>query len=457
MSVILRKFRCDMTISLPKNVKWIIERLRDEGYASYAVGGCVRDVLLGREPHDWDLTTQALPEEIERVFSGCKLVGIGRQYGTIGVILDGEQYEITTFRIDGDYSDSRHPDEVRFSDSITDDLARRDFTVNAMAYNEEEGLIDPFDGQRDLQYGVVRCVGVASERFAEDALRILRALRFASTLGFSIEPNTSEAILTGRRMLTGIAPERIRSELLRLLCGDKVDFVLRRYRAVFAVFIPELQGTFDFEQNTIHHNRDVYRHTVAAVKNIEPDALLRTVMLFHDIGKPLAQTVDRQGVSHYKNHPMLGAAMTEEILRRLCMPRLFITEVCTLIRYHDLRLKPDPAEIKRYLNLLGVPAMRKLYKIRLADTLAQSMYMRQEKLDNLEQVNAEMERIIASGECYNLNMLAVNGSDLIHLGVGSGQRIGEILNALLEKVITEELPNEKAPLLDAAREMLTDI
>lgn len=446
-----------MKISLPKNVKMIMDRLRGEGYPSYAVGGCVRDSLLGREPHDWDLTTPALPDEIARVFSDCQLVEIGKKYGTVAVILDGVPYEITTHRIDGDYSDARHPDGVRFSLSITDDLSRRDFTVNAMAYSDEEGLIDPFDGQRDLSFGVIRCVGVATERFAEDALRILRALRFASTLGFSIEPDTARAILSGRRLLTEIAPERISGELTRLLCGDKVDFVLRRYRTVFAVFIPELQGTFDFEQNNKHHNRDVYRHTVAAVKNIEPEPLLRTVMLLHDIGKPLAQTVDRHGVSHYKNHPMLGAAMAEEILRRLCMPRAFINEVCTLIRYHDLRLQPDPAAIKRYLNLLGADAMRKLYKIRLADTLAQSMYLRQEKLANLEAVNSEMERIIASHECYNLSMLAVNGSDLIHLGVGSGQRIGEILSALLEKVFTEELPNEKEPLLAAARLMKDEV
>ena len=446
-----------MKISLPENVKMLIQRLQGAGYPAYAVGGCVRDSLLGRQPHDWDLTTPALPDEIARVFSDCKLVEIGRQYGTIAVILDGEAYEITTHRIDGDYSDSRHPDGVRFSRSITDDLARRDFTVNAMAYNEEEGLIDPFDGQRDLSYGVIRCVGVPSERFAEDALRILRALRFASTLGFSIEPNTSEAILSGRRMLTQIAPERISCELLRLLCGDKVDFVLRRYRTVFAVVIPELQGTFDFEQNTPHHNRDVYRHTVAAVKNIEPDPLLRTVMLFHDIGKPMSRTVDRQGVSHYKNHPTLGAAMTETILRRLCMPRVFVSEVCTLIRWHDLRLKPEAPMIKHYLNQLGVDAMRKLYKIRLADTLAQSMYLRPEKLRNLEQVNREMERIIADGECYNLSMLSVNGSDLIHIGVGTGQRIGEILNSLLQSVFTGELPNEKEPLLAAARAMQSGI
>lgn len=443
-------------MTLNENAKWIIARLQQNGYPCYAVGGCVRDSLMGREPHDWDFTTPALPDEIERLFSDCRTVNFGKEFGTIAVVLDGTPYEITTYRIDGEYSDGRHPDAVSFSSSLTDDLARRDFTINAMAYNDDEGLIDPFDGQRDLGFGVIRCVGTATRRFAEDALRILRALRFASTLGFSIEPTTSDAILSGRRMLTEISPERIRDELLKLLCGEKVDFVLRRYRSVIAVFIPELLGTFDFEQNTPHHNRDVYRHSVAAVKNIEPDPLLRTVMLFHDIGKPMSRTVDKHGVSHYKNHPILGAAMTEEILRRLCLPRLFIEEACTLIRYHDLRLQPDPVKIKRYLNLLGAKTMRKLYKIRLADTLAQSMHLRQEKLDGLEAVNREMERILASGECYNLHMLAVNGSDLIHLGVGTGQRIGEILSVLLEKVITGELPNEKEPLIAAAKAMIAD-
>ena len=442
-----------VTVSLPENVKMIIERLQNSGYSCYAVGGCVRDCLLGREPHDWDFATSALPGDIERVFSDMRTVDFGKHYGTIAVIIDKEQYEITTYRVDGDYSDARHPDMVRFSTSLLDDLSRRDFTVNAMAYNDIDGLVDPYGGQSDLEYGVIRCVGVPSERICEDALRILRALRFASVLGFSIEPTTSEAILKGRRLLTEIAPERIAAELLKLLCGEKVDFVLRRYRSVIAVFIPELQGTFDFEQNNKHHNRDVYRHMVASVKNIEPDPLLRTVMLFHDIGKPISRTVDRQGVSHYKNHPVLGAAMTEEILRRLCMPRMFIEEVCTLIRYHDLRLQPVTADIKRYLNLLGPGAMRKLYKIRLADTYAQSMYMREEKLRILEEVNAEMERIVASGECYNLSMMAVNGSDLIHIGIVNGKQIGEVLNALLEKVITGELPNDKEALIAEAKDI----
>ena len=440
-----------MRLVLPYNARFIIDRLQQSGYSCYAVGGCVRDSIIGRQPADWDFTTSALPEEIERVFSDCRTLDFGTQFGTIGVILDNEQYEVTTYRIDGEYSDARHPDSVSFSTSLKDDLSRRDFTVNAMAYNDTDGLIDYYNGQRDLQYGVIRCVGVATNRFAEDALRILRALRFASTLGFSIEPSTSAAILSGRKMLSEIASERISEELLKLLCGEKVDFILRRYRSVIAVFIPELVGTFDFEQNNKHHNRDVYRHMVASVKNIEPDPLLRTTMLFHDIGKPMAHTMDHHGVSHYRNHPLLGAAMTEEILRRLCMPRRFIEEVTTLIRFHDVRLTPDAAQIKQLLGRLGVETVHRLYKVQRADILAQSLYHREEKLSNLSAVEQETERIIRAGECYNLRMLNINGSDLLHIGITSGEQIGKTLDKLLEMVISGELRNEKPDLIAAAK------
>lgn len=440
-----------MRLVLPYNARFIINRLQQSGYTCYAVGGCVRDSILGKEPADWDFTTSALPEEIEQVFSDCRTLNFGKQFGTIGIILDNEQYEVTTYRIDGDYSDARHPDSVSFSSSLQDDLSRRDFTVNAMAYNDTDGLVDFFGGQRDLEYGVIRCVGVATNRFAEDALRILRALRFAATLGFSIEPSTSAAILSGRKMLSAIASERIREELLKLLCGGNADFVLRRYRSVFAVFIPELVGTFDFEQNNKHHNRDVYHHTVAALKNIEPDPVLRTAMLFHDIGKPLTHTVDKHGVSHYYNHPVLGAAMAEEILRRLCMPRLFINEVSILIRYHDVRIKPDPVPIKKLLGKLGADTVRRLYKIQHADILAQSMYQREEKLANLSQIEALTDRIISGGECYNLKMLDINGSDLLHIGITSGEEIGKTLDTLLDKVITGELKNDKPELIAAAK------
>lgn len=440
-----------MEIRLPQNAKLIMDKLRDNGYSCYAVGGCVRDCLRGLEPHDWDFTTSALPDEIERVFSDYRTITVGKQYGTVAVLIGGELYEITTYRIDGEYTDSRHPDEVQFSDRIQDDLARRDFTVNAMAYNDVEGLVDLYGGRQDLSFGVIRCVGDPEERFQEDALRILRALRFASVLGFTIEPDTSDAILRQRKLLSGIAYERIREELLKLLCGDKADFILRRYRKVIAVVIPELKGTFDFEQHSKHHNRDLYRHTVAAVHHVEPEPLLRVTMLFHDIGKPLAQTTDKHGVCHYRGHQKIGAAMTREILRRLCMPSVFIDEVCNLIRWHDERFKPETVSIKKYLKLLGADAMQKLMLVQRADISAQSAYMREEKLTNLAAVSEELNRIITAGECYSLRQLAVNGSDLLHIGVSSGIQIGQTLDQLLDLVIEGELPNEKEALLSYAK------
>lgn len=436
-----------MKINLPDNAKYIIEKLQNAGYECYAVGGCVRDSLRGVEPNDWDFTTSALPDEIERVFADHTTVTVGKQYGTIAVILDDAPHEITTYRVDGGYSDTRHPDEVRFSSSLCDDLARRDFSINAMAYNDRDGLVDLYGGRSDMGFGVIRCVGEPEQRFSEDALRILRALRFASMLGYSIEQRTAEAILKQRRLLADISAERVRDELLKLLCGEKVDFILRRYRTVIAVVIPELMGTFDFDQHNKHHNRDVYRHIVASVRNIEPDPLLRVTMLFHDIGKPLAQTVDKKGEYHYRNHPQIGAAMTREILRRLCLPNHFIDDVCTLIRYHDERFEPDSVQLKQFLKLLGPAHMKRLYKIQRADIMAQSSYMRDEKLRKLGAVYTELLRILESGECYSLRMLGISGADLLHLGYRSGKQIGEMLESALDKVIVGELPNEREALL----------
>ena len=277
------------------------------------------------------------------------------------------------------------------------------------------------------------------------------------SLGFTIEPETSDAILDQRKLLSGIAYERIREELLKLLCGENAGFILRRYRKVIAAFIPELKGTFDFEQHSEHHNRDLYRHTIAAVNNVEPEPLLRVTMLFHDIGKPLAQTTDKRGVCHYRGHQQIGAAMTREILRRLCMPSVFIDEVCDLIRWHDERFKPETVMIKGYLKRLGADAMQKLMLIQRADILAQSPFKREEKLSNLSAVSEELNRIITSGECYSLRQLAVNGSDLLHIGIGSGVQIGQTLDTLLDKVIGGELPNEKEALLSYAKNMIDNI
>ena len=444
---------------LTRDAEKLIELLCGAGYKAYAVGGCVRDSMLNRPVSDIDICTSAKPNEVESVLeeNGIRFIETGLKHGTVNAVVEHTPYEITTFRTDGEYLDNRRPERVTFVSDVKDDLARRDFTINAMAYNPYDGLIDLYGGAQDLSFGVIRCVGEPRLRFEEDALRILRALRFAAVLGFTIEPETSDAILDQRKLLSGIAYERIREELLKLLCGENAGFILRRYRKVIAVFIPELKGTFDFEQHSEHHNRDLYRHTIAAVNNVEPEPLLRVTMLFHDIGKPLAQTTDKRGVCHYRGHQQIGAAMTREILRRLCMPSVFIDEVCDLIRWHDERFKPETVMIKGYLKRLGADAMQKLMLIQRADILAQSPFKREEKLSNLSAVSEELNRIITSGECYSLRQLAVNGSDLLHIGIGSGVQIGQTLDTLLDKVIGGELPNEKEALLSYAKNMIDNI
>ena len=346
---------------------------------------------------------------------------------------------------------------LTFSKNLKDDLSRRDFTVNAMAYNDRVGLVDEFDGLKDLQYGVVRCVGEPDVRFTEDALRIIRALRFASTYGYSIEPKTSESILKNKDKLSLVACERVVVELNKLLCGDHVDFILRRYKDVIATIIPEISIMFNFDQKSLHHNKDLWRHTVSAVKNTPKNEVLRTAMLLHDLGKPMTVSTDKDGHCHFHNHPKLSAAMATTILKRLKYPTAFINTVNTLIENHDNRLTPQSAVVKRCLCDLGEENMRNLLSIQRADILAQSMYKREEKLSTLEAVYNEFERIISSGECYSLDTLAVNGKDIIHLGVQSGQLIGEVLSKLLDKVIKDELKNEKEELLAFARHYIDSV
>lgn len=436
-----------MKIELPQVPKLIINTLQLSGHECFAVGGCVRDSLSSREVNDWDFTTSASPDEIEKCFSDYTTIDIGKKFGTICVVIDGVNYEITTYRTDGEYADSRHPDSVEFSNNLKDDLSRRDFTINALAYNDSVGLVDEFDGLRDLQLGVIRCIGDADTRFSEDALRILRALRFSSTYGYSIEAKTAEAIMSNKNNLSLVSSERISKEFSKLLCGSHVDFILRRYKEVFAVFIPEISTMFHFDQNTKHHNKDLWRHTVSAVKNTPPDDLLRTTMLLHDIGKPMSVYTDKKGASHFPNHQKLGAAMSTTILKRLKYPSSFISTVNLLIENHDNRLTPNSAVVKRCMRDLGADNTKKLLTIQRADILAQSLYKREEKLSVLDSVCAEYNRILDSGECYSLSTLAVNGKDIIHLGVTSGEMIGKILNQLLDKVIDGELDNNKESLI----------
>lgn len=443
-----------MTLDLPKAAKLIIETLEKSGFECFAVGGCVRDSISGHDVNDWDFTTNATPDEIERCFCDYTTVDVGKRFGTICVVVDGENYEITTYRTDGEYLDSRHPESVEFSKNLIDDLSRRDFTINALAYNDRVGVVDEYGGLSDLQYGVIRCIGDADTRFSEDALRILRALRFASTYGYSIESKTAQSIIKNKDNLSAVASERIIKEFSRLLCGDSVDFILRRYKEVIAVIIPEISVMFNFDQNSLHHNKDLWRHTVSAVKNTPPDSILRTAMLLHDIGKPMTVSKDSSGYSHFHNHQKLSSAMATTILKRLKYPNAFISAVTTLIENHDNRLTPDSPTVKRCMRDLGADNTRSLLAIQRADILAQSSYKRAEKLETLDMVVHEFERILESGECYSLDTLAVNGKDIIHLGVSSGEKIGQILGILLNRVISGKISNDAESLLLFAKNII---
>ena len=447
----------NLTLKLPNNVDKILNMLNNAGYEAFAVGGCVRDAMLGIEPNDWDITTSAQPAEIKEVFSSYRTIDIGEAHGTIGVLIDDVVYEITTYRIDGDYADKRHPDSVSFAKTIEEDLSRRDFTVNAMAYNNEKGVVDPFNGQADLKYKALRCVGDPDTRFNEDALRILRGLRFASVYNFGIESKTAASIIRNRLLLNDISEERIASEFNKLLCGDNVKYILSRYKDVFSVFFPEIVSTFDFAQNTPHHNKTVWRHITASVSFIEPDELLRLVMFLHDVGKPLALRTDSKGIDHFKGHNHFGAVLAKNALERLKYPRKTIDDVCVLIEYHDVRFNEDKRKIKHVLNIIGKENFERLLKIQLADIKAQSMYKRESKLRDHELAKQAFREITDNNECYSLQSLAINGSDLIHLGITDGKSIGFILDNLLDEVINETLENDNVTLKKQALEIYAQI
>lgn len=446
-----------MKISMPENVKMIIERLEKSGFDAYIVGGCVRDAILGIEPKDWDITTSAKTSDIKSYFSDFKLQDNGEKHGTVGVIIDGYVYEITTFRIDGEYNDNRHPDNVEFTDRIEEDLKRRDFTVNAIAYNERKGIVDPFNGEKDLSLKALRCVGNPDERFREDALRILRALRFASVYNFSIEVETACAMVRNRSLLNNIAVERISSEFNKIICGNNIGYILRRYKDIVAVIFPEIVSTFEFEQNNPHHNKTVWKQTTTAVANIEPDLLLRMVMLLHDIGKPISLETDSNNIDHFKNHNRFSMVYAKSALERLKYPTSFIDNVVLLIEYHNVHFSDNKRQIKHILNKIGVDNFKKLLLIQRADILSQSKYKREFKLNNITLAQNALNLIISNDECFNLKKLAINGSDLLHLGITDGKTIGYILENLLDSVIDETIENDNILLKKRALEIINQI
>lgn len=445
-----------MKILLPDNVKEIIKNLTDNGFEAFIVGGCVRDSVLGLTPHDWDICTSAKPEEIKQCFKDYNTFDSGIKHGTISIVIEKEVFEVTTYRIDGEYTDNRHPESVTFTDDITKDLGRRDFTINAMAYNECQGLVDPFDGRTDLKNGLIRCVRKPDERFVEDALRIIRALRFASVYNFRIEEQTATSVHKNANLLLNIAVERISAEFNRLICGDGAEIILNDYRDVFAVIIPEIIPMFDFDQHTKHHNRDVWRHTTHSIASIEATPLLRITMLFHDLGKPKVCKRDPDGTCHFKGHPKHSAIMAEEILRRLKYPKDFIEQCIKLIIYHDVRFNGSKRQLKHVMNAIGEKNVEFLLKVQHADIMAQSDYKHKEKLQTLDLACKVFKEILAEQSCFTLKQLDINGYDLMNIGIKDGKEIGRILKLLLSFVIDEKIQNEKSALLKKAKELIKE-
>ncbi len=444
----------NISISLPRDVKFIIETITKAGYEAFAVGGCIRDAILNRIPGDYDITTSADPDTVKSLFK--KTIDTGIEHGTVTVMLKGIGYEVTTYRIDGKYEDSRHPKDVCYTTSLQEDLLRRDFTINAMAYNDEYGLVDPFNGQEDIKNRLIRCVGIPYERFSEDALRIMRAVRFSAQLGYEIEKDTFEAMRQLSGNLSKISEERIQVELVKLVCSDHPEKIIDMYEAgITAVIMPEFDRMMTTPQNHPHHIYNVGEHTVKSMQEIRNDRMLRLAMLFHDIGKPCCHTVDEEGLDHFYGHPKISEQITRQVLKRLKFDNETLNCVCKLVANHDKKIDPTVKAVRHAINELGEPIFPLLLMIRKADTLAQSDYKRYDKLLRLSQLWELYTQIKDNGECTNLKQLAIKGADLISIGYSSGPILGEELNRLLDKVLDEPSLNNKDTLIELAKEDLS--
>lgn len=433
-------------ISIPMQADKIIKTLEAAGFEAYVVGGCVRDSLLSRTPNDWDITTSALPMQVKSLFSHTFDTGI--QHGTVSVLMGGECFEVTTFRIDGEYEDGRHPKEVEFTASLKEDLLRRDFTINAMAYNPTTGLVDLYGGQEDLRDGIIRCVGNPEDRFTEDGLRILRAIRFAAQLGYTLEPKTMEAMrkLAGRLSL--ISAERIQVELIKTIMSPHPEMLRTAYElGLTKEFLPELDDCMQVTQNNPHHMYTVGEHIIHTLMESEENRYVRLALLFHDMGKARTKTTDDKGIDHFHKHGLVSEEMSGGILRRLKMDNETIRIVGRLIRYHDERFSSDRTSVRKVMNKVGDDIFDLLTKVMRADLLAQSDYQRTEKLQHLDRICETAKEIRENSECISLKQLAVTGKDLLNLGLEKGPGIGEILNAMLQDVLEEPSHNDKDYLL----------
>lgn len=434
-----------MTLSLPIEVKTIIDRLEGAGHQAFCVGGAVRDCLMGITPGDWDITTSALPEETRKVFSDYKTVDTGIKHGTLTVIIDHKPFEITTYRIDGEYSDNRHPQNVQFTRDLENDLARRDFTVNALAYNTGTGLVDLYGGQDDIYNSIIKTVGNPDKRFNEDGLRIMRALRFSSVLGFSIEDETSNAIHQNKDLLKNISPERISTELVKLIQGKNVFNILMEYSDVFSVIIPEIAPAVNFTQYGKKHAYDVWEHICHTVDTIPQDKDLRLTMLLHDLGKVPCHKLNDKGESTFKNHAIVGGEMAKEILSRLRMDKKTINRVSFLVSNHDFEPCESKLELKKHLKTKTPDDIRTLLVIKKSDRGALSESYR-DISEGTEKTLLWLKEIEDNNECVTISQLDVSGNDLVNIGI-TGENVGKALETLLDAVIDEKVANKKTDLL----------
>lgn len=440
-------------MNLPADVQNIISILESNGHEAYAVGGCVRDCILGKVPHDWDITTSALPQQVKALFERTFDTGI--EHGTVTVLMHGVGYEVTTYRVDGKYEDGRHPKEVTFTASLEEDLKRRDFTINAMAYNDTKGLVDLFGGEADLQAGIIKAVGNPIERFTEDALRMLRALRFSAQLGFEIEQETYEAIKTLAPTLEKISAERIQVEMVKLVTSAHPE----RIRDVYAtgltkIFFPEFDAMMECDQVNKHHMYTVGEHTIVSMGLAPEDKVIRLTMMLHDIAKPVCKTTDENGQNHFKMHPVKGAEMARDILRRLKFDNDTTDKVCNLVKNHDDRPEINKRNVRRMIIRVGKENFPNLLAVKRADTLAQSMYHREEKLAYIAELERVYDEIVAAGDCLKIKDLQINGKDLIAMGVPQGQRIGEVLSTIFDAVVENPELNQRETLLNMAKSVI---
>ena len=446
-----------MTMDMPKNVDTAISLLQSAGFEAYAVGGCVRDSLLGKTPNDWDITTSAKPEDMKSVFADFHCIDTGIKHGTVTVVIDGEPLEITTFRLDGEYEDNRHPKSVTFTSNLGADLGRRDFTVNAMAYSKKTGTVDLFGGQNDLKNGIIRCVGDPDRRFNEDALRILRALRFASALDFEIEEKTAQSLLKNRALLGNISEERIAKELLKLVCGKGAKRILTDFAPVLFEILPELQPMYKNSHDNPHHCYDIYEHTLIAVESIDPEPTLRFAMLLHDCGKPAVKKFDENGVAHFYGHQRISAEISAQILARLKVSNKFRDEILFLVSNHDRwELYENTEKMPRYLSKFGLDGVLNLLKVMRADVLAQSPKYRY-RLDQIADAEEIAKNLAAQKPCLSLSELQINGRTLMDIGIPQGRKLGAVLAQLLDEVIDGVTKNTQEALTTRAREIYSEM